>query len=73
MSKIQKKKKQIIKCITLLRIVKNNLLLNNLNQTVKQIHKAIKRINTYIWLRSGNSLRQREKSLRGSQTQEINY
>jgi hypothetical protein len=44
-------------------------LLSNLNQ----ICKAVKRINTDIWLRSGNSLHQREKPLWSSKTQEINY
>jgi hypothetical protein len=42
-------------------------LLDNRNQTDNQINiNAVKRHNTYIWLRSGNSLHQREKPLRGS-------
>jgi hypothetical protein len=40
-------------------------LLSNLNQTINQICKALKRINTNIWLRSGNSLHQREKTTLG--------
>jgi hypothetical protein len=42
-------------------------LLNNLNQTVNQICKAVKVNNTDILLCSGNSLHQREKPLWGSQ------
>jgi len=54
--------------------MKNNYrLLSIFNQTVNQICKAVKINNTDIWLQSGNSLHQRKKSLRGSQTQEINY
>jgi hypothetical protein len=48
-------------------------LLYNFNQIDKQIYKAIKTNNTYIWLRSGNYFSQREKLLWGSQNQEINY
>jgi hypothetical protein len=51
----------------------NYRFLSNLNQTVNQICKAIKVNNTDIWLRSGNFLHQKEKPLKVSQTQKINY
>jgi len=55
-------------------VLKNNYrLLCNLNPTDNQICKAVKINNIDIWLRSGNYLHKREKPLRDSQTEEINY
>jgi hypothetical protein len=48
-------------------------LLCNLSQTHNQICKVVKINNIDIWLRSENSLQQKEKPLPDSQTQEINY
>jgi hypothetical protein len=63
----------LIEFTVLIRIENKYRFLSNLNQTVNQICKAVKVNSTDIWLRSGNSLHQKKKSLRDSQTQKINY